>query len=598
VARKEWRLILLNLTSNLVDTLSEGGTLAVLFLAVQILTATAGAPFNWHSNPLLNWNPTIASWLNLQQPKLVFLGLLVFAVLLQALQSLMRFLNLISVGYFAAKCRARVTERIHAQVLSLSFPCASSYKTGDLIDYVNQGPEAIRIQIEQTSLMLVSLFLSITYIVVLIGISPSLLVAVVVFGAITALVQKKLLPSLQLGSQRVTTLIMTLSSIINEDFQALRLLHTSGHLGLAETRVSRSVGELEDALRSQTRKLAIITPLFNFLPTAAIAIIGVFAVLFLGSRSTGILPSLVTFVLALQRLNIRLSGIASSQNALADNTGKMNRLNKILSTDSKQFRRLSGRSFKKLINRIEFDSVTLRYGPDFAPVLSNVSFTIPKGHTIALVGPSGAGKSSIADLLAGLYEATNGRILVDGVSLNQYDLTSWQHRIGVVSQDTFLFNASIAENITFGLDFVSESQIDFACHAAQAVEFIQSLPYGYDTIVGERGYRLSGGQRQRLSLARAILRDPDLLILDEATSALDSQSEMLVQQAIDRFERNHTVLVIAHRLSTIVNADEILVLDCGRIIENGVHAELLAKNGLYAKLWKQQTTIQSNLLNS
>jgi ATP-binding cassette subfamily B protein/subfamily B ATP-binding cassette protein MsbA len=173
--------------------------------------------------------------------------------------------------------------------------------------------------------------------------------------------------------------------------------------------------------------------------------------------------------------------------------------------------------------------------------------------------------------------------------LEQLELATWQHRLGVVSQDTFLFNATIAENITFGTPGATLSQMKAACQAAQAAGFIESLPKGYDTLVGERGYRLSGGQRQRLSLARAILRDPELLIHDEATRALDSQSERLVQEAIERFERNHTVLVIAHRLSTIVKADQILVLEGGRVVQRGSHSSLLAQAGLYQQLWRQQT---------
>jgi ATP-binding cassette subfamily B protein/subfamily B ATP-binding cassette protein MsbA len=208
---------------------------------------------------------------------------------------------------------------------------------------------------------------------------------------------------------------------------------------------------------------------------------------------------------------------------------------------------------------------------------------------LALVGPSSAGKSSIADLLTGLYAPTAGQIWVNNTPLEQLELASWQHRLGVVSQDPFLFNASIGDNISFGTPGATLSQRKAACQAAQAAGFIESLPKGYDTLVGERGYRLSGGQRQRLSLARAILHDPELLILVEATSALDSQIEQLVQEAIERFERNHTVLVIAHPLTTIAAADQILVLDQGRVVERGSHAILLAKGGLYANLWQQQT---------
>jgi ATP-binding cassette subfamily B protein/subfamily B ATP-binding cassette protein MsbA len=222
------------------------------------------------------------------------------------------------------------------------------------------------------------------------------------------------------------------------------------------------------------------------------------------------------------------------------------------------------------------------------PALSGINLTIEKGRTIALVGPSGAGKSSIADLLTGLYEPTAGMILIDGKDMSEIDLPSWQHRLGVVSQDTFLFNATLAENIAFGTAGVSREQIEHAASLAQAADFISELPMGYETQIGERGYRLSGGQRQRISLARAIVRNPDVLILDEATSALDSHSEQLVQQAIESFERRSTVLVIAHRLSTIVNADSICVLEAGRIVEQGNHQELLRRNGVYTALWSRQ----------
>ena len=233
--------------------------------------------------------------------------------------------------------------------------------------------------------------------------------------------------------------------------------------------------------------------------------------------------------------------------------------------------------------------MSLRYQPSLPAAVEGVSFSLKRGKTVALVGASGAGKSSIADLLVGLYAPTAGQILVDGTDLATLDLASWQQRLGVVSQDTFLFNTSLANNIAFGTPHASKEQVVEAAVKAQAAGFIDSLPDGYDTLVGERGFRLSGGQRQRISLARAILRDPELLILDEATSALDTQSERLVQEALEHFERQHTVLVIAHRLSTVVNADEILLMDKGRIVERGQHAQLISTSGRYRDLWHQQS---------
>jgi ATP-binding cassette subfamily B protein/subfamily B ATP-binding cassette protein MsbA len=266
---------------------------------------------------------------------------------------------------------------------------------------------------------------------------------------------------------------------------------------------------------------------------------------------------------------------------MSDNSARIERLNEFLSPAGKEFRRQAGVAFRQMDVVIQLEQVSLRYAPKLPPALSDISFSIPKGHVVALVGASGAGKSSIADLLVGLYQPTAGRILVDGVDLNALDLASWQQRLGVVSQDTFLFNASLAENIAFGTPDADRAAIEAAAASAQALGFIRALPEGFDTVVGERGYRLSGGQRQRISLARAILRGPDLLILD-------TESERLVQQALESFEQQRTVLVIAHRLSTIVAADQILVLEAGRIIERGNHRGLLASGGAYSRLWNQQ----------
>ena len=588
-ARQQWRLIALNLGCSLVEVLSEGATLAVVFLAVEVLSAPATQPLNWSSNPLVGWWPALAAWLIDKPPIALFLSLLAVAVLLQALQSLTRFLNLVSVGYFAARCRALVTARIHSQVLSLSYPCASGYKVGDLTDYAGQGPEAIRQQIDLSSQLLVGVLLIATYLTVLVGISPWLLLAVLLMGGVITLLQKRLLPRIRAGARGVSETQVKINSRITEDFQGLRLLHSIGQLDAADQQLRQGMAQLERQLRGQARRLAVVGPFSSFLPIMAIALIGAFSLLLFGERTTGVLPSLVTFVLALQRLNVRISGFADTANRLTDNSGRMQRLNQILSPNGKQFRRRGGNHFKALQREIRFHSVGLRYAPELAPALSDISFSLPRGQMLALVGPSGAGKSSIVDLLTGLYAPTAGQIWVDDTPLEQLELASWQQRLGVVSQDTFLFNATIAENIAFGTPGVTSSQIEAACRSAQAAGFIESLPEGYDTLVGERGYRLSGGQRQRLSLARAILRDPELLILDEATSALDSQSERLVQEAIERFERNHTVLVIAHRLSTIARADQILVLEAGCMVQQGTHSSLLAEGGLYKELWKQQS---------
>ena len=589
VARQQWRLLALNACSSFLRAFSEGATLGVVFLAVEALTAPATQPLNWVSNPFLSRLPGAVQWLSALPASGAFVLLLAVAVLLQALQSLAQFASSVSLGYFAARCTALVKARIHSQVLSFSFPCASAYKVGNLTNYANSGPMAVKEQISALSGLLVALLMVVTYIVVLVGISPWLLLAIAVMGGLLTLLQRQLLPRIAGGSRQLNGIEVAISQRMTEDFQALRLLHCSGQLDAADAHLGDRMSELERSIRAQCRRVSVVGPIAGFLPILAIATIVAISLLLFGGRTTGVLPSMVTFVLALQRLNLQINAIAGTFNSLADNSGKMERLNQILSPQGKQYRRRGGTPFKALEREIRFEGVGLQYAPGLPPALSAISFTLPQGQMLALVGPSGAGKSSISDLLTGLYAPTAGQILVDDRPLEQLELAGWQQRLGVVSQDTFLFNATIAENIAFGTPGATHALIQAACQAAQASGFIESLPDGYDTLVGERGYRLSGGQCQRLSLARAILRDPELLILDEATSALDSQSERLVQEAIERFERNHTVLVIAHRLSTIVRANEILVLEGGRVVQRGSHSSLLAEGGLYKQLWEEQS---------
>jgi subfamily B ATP-binding cassette protein MsbA len=238
--------------------------------------------------------------------------------------------------------------------------------------------------------------------------------------------------------------------------------------------------------------------------------------------------------------------------------------------------------FTGLTKSIDFIDVTFAYEAN-RPVLRDLTLTIPRGQTTALVGASGAGKSTLADLLPRFYDPTDGRILIDGVDLRSFRMQSLRHRLAVVSQDTFIFNASVRYNIAYGLDDIDDKEVWAAARMANALEFILALPKGFDTELGDQGVRLSGGQRQRVAIARALLRNPEILILDEATSALDTVSERLIQASLDKLSVGRTVIAIAHRLSTIIRADQIIVMEQGRIVERGRYHELIQHRG---HLWK------------
>jgi subfamily B ATP-binding cassette protein MsbA len=296
--------------------------------------------------------------------------------------------------------------------------------------------------------------------------------------------------------------------------------------------------------------------------------------------------TIIVFLIAALKLTSPLKTISSYPAVMAVTLASAERVFEILDEPSTEGDR-PGESEAKFERDVVFDGVSFRYGQGEL-VLSDVSFALPKGRVVALVGPSGAGKTTLADLLPRFHDPTAGAITMDGVPLTRLTRRSLRSIMGVVSQDTVLLNDTVLANIAYGSPGASRTQVEAAARAANADQFIAQLPQNYDTLLGERGTRLSGGQRQRIAIARALLRDPPILILDEATSALDTESERLVQQAIDRLMAERTVLVIAHRLATVRDADEIVVLEDGRVVQRGTHEQLFRSGGLYRRLYDLQ----------
>jgi ABC-type multidrug transport system fused ATPase/permease subunit len=321
----------------------------------------------------------------------------------------------------------------------------------------------------------------------------------------------------------------------------------------------------------------------------AIAIVAIILRIQSPAGLTSLFPLFGTFAFAMLRLlgpvtNFgyqRMQLMASLPNAELTYTTLHRQFTNIIDGD---------KELKSFTRNMQFDHVSFTH-KGRKITIKDVSITLEKGKTTAIVGASGAGKTTIVDLLLRLFDPDKGQISIDGVNLKEYKLSSWLSRIGLVSQDTFVFHDSIRNNITLGEDGYSEEQIIQAAKSASAHDFILEFPQGYDTIVGERGMKLSGGQKQRIAIARAIMNKPDILILDEATSALDNVSEAQVQEAINQISKDRTVVVVAHRLSTIINADKIVVMENGRVMEEGTHSELMEKRGVYWNLYKSQENV-------
>ncbi len=562
----------LHLTTGLLLALAEGVTLALVFLAIRQL-AGGPSPLWWSRLPLPSLPPTG-----------VFLALMAAAVLVQALQSVAQYINQVTLVDLAARCRRQLTRRLQQHILDLSFASVSRYRAGDLIDHLGQGPEAVRLQIQHSGQALLSALLALTYLLILLRLSPWLLLLALGPALVAVLLQRLLLPALRAGASLVSDAQVQVTACLTEQIHTLRLLHTTAGYAAAQRSLEQPLQQLETVQRRQGRRLELSGPVAGFVPVLVVALIAGLALLVFGSRPAAVLPGLATVMLALQRLNVRLGGFVYHLQQLADNRGRLDRLDGLLAAAGDRRRRQGGLPFDGLRRGLVLEAVDLRYDPGQPPALQQVSFAIDRGRVTALVGPSGAGKSSIADLLVGLHDPSGGRILVDGVDLTRLDPLRWRARLGVVSQDIQLPHGTVAEVIAHG-QAADPAAIAAAARRAQAAAFIEALPDGYATLLGEGGHRLSGGQRQRLCLARALLRQPDLLILDEATSALDRDSERLVQDAISAAAGAMTVLVIAHRLSTVRQADRIVVLEAGRVVEQGGHEALLQRGGVYARLW-------------
>jgi|SRR5271157_1692897 len=369
-----------------------------------------------------------------------------------------------------------------------------------------------------------------------------------------------------------------------ETLEGLQIIRAFGRESHEQHRFDIASRKVSKAFFKLDRISALVHPLSEVLTVSAL--LGI--LLAMAMRTQGQIPVWLTFLALLYRLQPRIKQFDSDRVALDASSASVEEVRDLLDESDKPYLRSGARVPASIEKGIIFENVSLHYDCGKGAALEQVTCSINVGETTAFVGRSGAGKSSLIRLICRFYDPSSGRLLIDGVPLPELNLAWWRDQIAVVSQDVYLFNASVAENITYGKLNATREELVEAARKAHAMEFIEDLPEGFETILGDRGIRLSGGQRQRLALARAFIRDPQILILDEATNSLDLISESVVQDALEQFGRNRTVLIVAHRISTIEHADKVIVLDFGRVIESGTVTQLLAAGGLFSRFYALQ----------
>jgi ATP-binding cassette, subfamily B, bacterial MsbA len=420
------------------------------------------------------------------------------------------------------------------------------------------------------------------YAVVMLLISWQLTLITVLLFSLLAAGISNLIKRVREASFAMTTSGAEMAGIATEYINGVRTIQGSWSQAFEEKRFDKAAHRFTAAYMESNRIGNSVFPIAE--ASATTILIGIILVATATFVNSGTLHaiSLLAFLFALFRLLPILAHMNSSWGIIATFSGSLQVVHELLRTDNKSYIRDGEIEFSRLQQQITFESVDFSYDNDNL-VLQDITVSIKRGQMIAIVGASGSGKTTLADLLVRFYDPTAGIIRIDGTDLRQYTLGSWRKKMAVVGQDTFIFNTSVKNNISYGFDGVDDAAIENAAKQANAWEFILELPQGFETILGDRGVRLSGGQRQRIAIARALLRNPEILILDEATSALDSISERLVQESLEKLAAGRTVIAIAHRLSTIFKADKVVVIEAGRIVEQGSYYELLEKRG---KLWK------------
>ena len=477
---------------------------------------------------------------------------------------------------------------LYRKITSLPLGFFSGERKGDIIARMTGDVNAVESSVMSSLDMLIkNPILVVAYFATLVFISWQLTLFTLAIVPLMGWVMGNLGRKLKQNSKEAQALWSDTMSQVEETLGGLRIIKAF----CAEEKMNNRFADVNDRQRNSIMRVNIrqqlAHPMSEFLGTVMIMIVLWFGGILVLNNSTLSGPTFIYYLVILYSIINPLKEIAKAGYAIPNGLASMERINKILKAENPIREKANPVRIREFRHSIEFRDVSFKY--DSKWVLRHINLTIEKGKTIALVGQSGGGKSTLVDLIPRYYDVQEGEVLIDGVNVKDLGIHDLRQLIGNVNQEAILFNDSFRNNITFGVDGATQEQIDEAARIANAYDFIMESEHGFDTNIGDRGSRLSGGQRQRVSIARAILKNPPILILDEATSALDTESERLVQDALERLMKTRTTVAIAHRLSTIKSADEIYVIHEGEIVEHGSHEELLAIGGYYKKLNDMQS---------
>ena len=481
-----------------------------------------------------------------------------------------------------------IRNQLYRKITSLPIGFFSEERKGDIIARMSGDVQEIENSIMSSLDMLFkNPILIIAYFATLLCISWQLTLFTILFVPVMGWIMGKVGRKLKRKSKEAQALWSDTMSQVEETLGGLRIIKAF----CAEEKMNRRFDNTNSNYRNQILKVntrqQMAHPMSEFLGTVMIIIVLWFGGILVLNQQVLSGPTFIYYLVILYSIINPLKDFSKAGYNIPKGLASMERVDKILLAESDIKEKENPQHISSFDHTIEFRHVSFRYGEQW--VLRDINLTIEKGKTIALVGQSGGGKSTMVDLIPRYYDVQEGEVLIDGINVKDLDIHDLRQLLGNVNQEAILFNDTFFNNISFGVDNATQQQVEEAARIANADEFIKASENGYDTNIGDRGGRLSGGQRQRVSIARAILKNPPILILDEATSALDTESERLVQDALERLMKTRTTVAIAHRLSTIKNADEICVLHEGQIVERGTHDELISKDGYYKKLHDMQS---------